>query len=155
MHQQTTEQFRQAILMMFRMHQDQMDLIRDELSRLDQLEEEQRALQAELARGNHPRPPRTTLRLVSGESGSSPRPLEAPRPPRAHPKASLPDDEGTAEVAPPLASRRVDAGPPPPSDPDPHARLSRRLAEIQDERQGLWKRLLGSLTGGESERILP
>ena len=47
MHQRTTEQFQQALLMMFRMHQDQMKVIREELSRLDQLEEEQKSLQTE------------------------------------------------------------------------------------------------------------
>jgi pSer/pThr/pTyr-binding forkhead associated (FHA) protein len=161
MHQQTTEQFRQAILMMFRMHQDQMELIRQELSRLDQLEDEQKSLQAELARGsNPPRPSRTVLRLVSGESGPSPHPVKATIPVWAHPDPARASEKRPAlvptpaEVAPPPANLRADGGPPP-SDPDPHARLSQRLAEIQDERQGLWKRLLGTLTGGESERILP
>jgi hypothetical protein len=149
MHQETTEQFRQAILMMFRMHQDQMGLIRDELSRLDRLEEEQKLLQAEMARINHPRPAQTTLRLVSGEPASPPHPSQAPRPVQAHPETDQPSGGR------PSADRQPGGAPPPPSDPDPHARLSQRLAEIQDERQGLWKRLLGSLTGGESERILP
>jgi pSer/pThr/pTyr-binding forkhead associated (FHA) protein len=161
MHQETTEQFRQAILMMFRMHQDQMELIRQELSRLDQLEDELKTLQAELARGRSSRPPRTVLRLVSGDSGPSPLPAKATIPVRAHPGPARSSEKGPAEIPAPVevalppGSPRAVGGPPPPSDPDPHARLSRRLAEIQDERQGLWKRLLGSLTGGEAGRILP
>jgi pSer/pThr/pTyr-binding forkhead associated (FHA) protein len=166
MHQQTTEQFRQAILMMFRMHQDQMGLIREELSRLDQLEEEQRSLQAAMARGNHPRPPRTALRLVSGEPASSPLPQEVPGPARARPEADrvpgrrpveapAPEAGSPRGLAQPHASGQPGKDPLLTSEPDPHDQLSRRLAEIQDERQGLWKRLLGSLTGGESGRILP
>ena len=157
MHQQTTEQFRQAILMMFRMHQDQMGLIRDELSRLDRLEEEQKLIQAEMARGDRrPGPDRATLRLVSGETVSPPLPLTLKVPGPVQPPEAKPSETPVpVGSGPEPAGRRAVGAPPPPSDPDPHARLSRRLAEIQNERQGLWKKLLGSLTGGESERILP
>ena len=164
MHQRTTEQFQQAISMMFRMHQDQMGVIRDELSRLDRLEDEQRSLQAEMARGQSSRPPRVVLRLVAGGPAASMHSPHGAVPPRASIGANrdslvVPDlvvrDRG--EDNPPTEARQASGHHPSPSEPapDPHARLSMRLAEIQDERQGLWKKLLGSLTGGESGRILP
>jgi hypothetical protein len=73
MHRRTIGQFQQAILMMYRKHQDQMDLIRNEL-------------------------------CLSG--------------------------------------------------PDQHARLAQRLLEIEDERQGLWKKLLSALWGDGPENGL-
>ena len=148
MHRRTTEQFQQAVLMMFRMHQDQMDLFREELSRLDRLEDEQRSLRAELALGGPSRPPLEAPRPAQG--GAAPPPsLDGPRPARASPR---PGGRPAVAPAPPAAVRaRVEDDP----HPDPHSRLSSRLAEIQDERQGLWKRLLGSLTGGEAGRVLP
>ena len=163
MHQRTSDQFQQAILMMFRMHQDQMEVIRGELSRLDRLDDEMRALQSELSRGNSPPPPRVTLRLVAGEAvNSPPQPDEASpalkssrlgeKGPLAAPAARVRGEDPTHPLLPVL---KASDGPPSHQDIDAHTRLSRKLAEIQDERQGLWKKLLGSLTGGESGRVLP
>jgi len=162
MHRRTAEQFQQAILLMFRMHQDQMDLFRDELARIDRLEDEQRSLKAEMARGNLERPPRLSLRLVSGGPDASPPSPDGPAPARSSsegggepPIAPAPEARARGKDGPPPPGRQAAGSRPSPSDPDPHARLSRRLAEIQDEREGLWKKLLGSFTGGESGRILP
>ena len=149
MHQRTTQQFEQTILMMFQMHQDQMDVIRDELSRINRIEEEQRFLRTELEQIVHLRTPPAVLKMVSGgpasASASTPD-LDPTRPPKM---------AGPCEGGPPFEHQQVDAGPSPPPDLDPHDRLTLRLAELQEERQGLWSRLLGTLTGGESERILP
>jgi hypothetical protein len=133
------------------MHQDQMEVVRDELARLDQLEEEQKALRAELARDTPPRSPRVALRLVSGETAPSPPLGERPGPSAA----PSPGGPAAGEVAPSLSSPQAGGGISSPADPDPHARLSRRLAEIRDERHGLWKRLLGSLSGDGADRSLP
>lgn len=163
MHQQTTEQFRQAILMMFRMHQDQMSLIRDELSRLDSLEEERRALQTELSRGRVGASARAVLRVVSGDDTES----APPTSPTSLQIRAVPAQPSTPDPAENRAPRSVEsvesshhgASPKTGIDrsssvdahDDPHARLYRRLAEIQQERQGLWQKLLGSLGGSGSQ----
>ncbi len=151
MHQGTTEQFQQAILMMFRMHQDQMGVLRDALSRLDRLEDEQKSLRAELARLHPPQPPRLALRLVSGET-SSPR-LEGPGP-RSVPPGPLDSPGGRSPIEPDRDARDpLEKSPPsPPPDPDSHLRIARRIAEISSERQGLWQRLLASLSGEGPDR---
>jgi pSer/pThr/pTyr-binding forkhead associated (FHA) protein len=160
MHRRTTGQFQQAILMMFRMHQDQMDLIRDELSRLDRLEDELKALRAETARDDPPRPPRVALRLISGEPPAPPPepdgPIEKDRD-RAHPTGRRPAVDPVAvgpdpgETEPALPIRRDRSGPEFLSGPDQHARLAQRLLEIKDERQGLWRKLLSALSGDGPE----
>jgi pSer/pThr/pTyr-binding forkhead associated (FHA) protein len=163
MHRRTTGQFQQAILMMFRMHQDQMDLIRDELSRLDRLEDELKALRAETACYALPRPPRVTRRLVSGEASTPPPEPDSPIETddgQAHPTGWKPAvDPVTAgpdrgERASALPSRQDRIGLESLSGPDQHALLAQRLAEIKDERQGLWKKLLSALTGDRSENGL-
>ena len=181
MHQRTTEQFQQAILMMFRMHQDQMDMFRGELSRINRLEEEHNALRAEMARIAPATPPIPPLPALPGgfpvappspiPQGFEPMAAEPLPPPVPQvlearsveaPDHKAPTIEPTAPPPTPSPSPiRVDRGstdrtrpsttPPPPrdarppSDPDPHARIARRMKEIQDERQGLWKRILASM----------
>ena len=160
MHRRTTEQFQQALLMMFRMHQDQMEVIRDELSRIDRLEDELRSLQAELARATLPRPPRIALRLVSGEPApalprpdvmplgrTSPDPVEGAS---RHPADAL---VPPVEMGPSPANRSGEGVPLPP--PDLHARLAERIARIQNERQGMWKRIVASLTNDVTRQGLP
>jgi pSer/pThr/pTyr-binding forkhead associated (FHA) protein len=154
MHQQTTEQFRQAILMMFRMHQDQMESIRYELLRLDRLEEDLKALQAGSGRVDRPQAPRAQLRLVSGEAtlprsdGWGPGPADFA--PRRGPRTGPPEGPAPADR---LSREQVPS--PSPADPDPHALIARRIAEIADERQGLWRKILASLsTDGPSRGIL-
>jgi pSer/pThr/pTyr-binding forkhead associated (FHA) protein len=160
MQQDMADSFQRALMMMLRMsdtmHQDQMALIREELARLHQLTEEQRVLKAELAR----RPPAPehgpALRLVSGETNAS---LPA-SPPRAAPnvrpeaRADAPD-AGTDDRTGPEG----DEGSFPPSkgwsESDVHFMLARRLAAIQSERQGGWKKILNSLMGGSDSEALP
>jgi pSer/pThr/pTyr-binding forkhead associated (FHA) protein len=138
MHQKTTEQFQQAILMMFRMHQDQMDLIREELSRLDRLEEELKALQEGSNRGDRRRTPRAQLRIVSAESTPS---RSAGRD-SGPPERSVPGDR----------SPREETSSPPSEVPDTHALIARRMAEIAGERQGLWRKILASLSADGPDR---
>jgi pSer/pThr/pTyr-binding forkhead associated (FHA) protein len=154
MHQRTTQQFQQALLMMFQMHQDQMGLIRDELSRLDQLEEEQKRLQAEMARGG-PSTPRLALRLVSGEPRTPPiDPDEAIdaecgriQPLGGNPTAGPPVEGSDRKVGQSSSDRTHRPASAAPSGTDQHALLARRIAEIKEERQGLWQKLLSSLAG--------
>ena len=144
MHQRTSEQFQQAILMMFKMHQDQMGVIRDELSKIDRLEEELRSLQSEPGRFHTPS--RVALRLVGSEPARPDVPAAGPAP------AQSASGTVAAEVRPtPPTGEESRAAP----DDDAHARLSLKLAELQAERRGLWKKLLGSLSGDEASRLLP
>jgi pSer/pThr/pTyr-binding forkhead associated (FHA) protein len=200
MHQRTVDQFQQAIMLMFQMHQEQMDSVRDELSRLDRLEEEQKFIRVELARNNASQPttPRMDLRkdIAEGPPSSThprsrispeampgsdeipswnrpPEPTIAPEPSPILAPVSAPEAR-VAEPSPPptnghhpstnghhpATNGHHPAGPataPPPlqSDPDPHSRLARRIAEIQDERQSLWRRIMASLSGDTSEMRLP
>ena len=114
MHQQTTEQFRQAILMMFRMHQDQMESIRDELSRLDRLEEDLKALQAGSGRVDRPR---AQLRLVSGEA--TPPRLDGQVPGRSDPVPRKGPRTGPPEGPVPRATDPFERWPLRPRPPNP------------------------------------
>lgn len=149
MHQKTTEQFEQAIMMMFRMHQDQMGLIRDELSRLNQLEEELKALQAGSIPVDRQRSPR--LRLVSSEA-TAPQ-SEGQGSGQANPVARKSLGIGPTETRAP-ADRLPQEEAPPSSlaDGDTHVLIARRIAEIAGERQGLWRKILASLSVEGPER---
>lgn len=134
MQQQMADQFQQALMMMFQMfsgmHQDQMALIREELARIHQLTEQQRTLQAELDRSPMAERVRPTLRVVADETGAA--------------------SSQTARNTPPLprGPRVALAGGLDPGEL--HADLVRRLAEIQQERQGGWQKLLDTLKGRSS-----
>lgn len=158
MHQRTSDQFQQALLMMFQMHQDQMSLIRDELSKIDRLEEELKSLQAEQARVNPPVPSRAMLRLIGAEP-ARPDDLDAgPDPARADPAPGLPSVPPARPGPRPSAVGEPGRAPAPAPAlglDDPHARLNRKLEEIQAERRGLWKKLLGSMVGDQDGRLLP
>lgn len=132
--QQMADQFQQALMTMFRMftgmHQDQMNLIREELARIQTLTGQQRVLQAELDRNSAAERLRPTLRVVADE----PRPSPAPA--------------ARGVPFPPRGPRTTPAGGPDPGEL--HADLVRRLAEIQQERQGSWRKLLDTLKGRDS-----
>lgn len=116
MQQQMFDQFQQALMMMFQvfrtMHQDQVELVKAELERVQSLGRELEALQAR-----------------AEAAASQPARSPAPSVPR-----------------PPLAS----AHPPSTADPDVHLMLHRRIAAIQEERQGRWQKVLNLMTGGVS-----
>ncbi len=160
MQRQMADQFQQALMMMFRlfsnMHQDQMSLIREELSQLQQLSQEQQALQARLASqsaatvsGRRP-----SLRVVSGESPVSvSRSSATPQPTAPQPSnpGDLPEETAAAKAtAPPRPTREQvqEAG-------EIHAMLVKRIAAIQEERQGRWQKLLNAVIGkGNGGEIL-
>jgi pSer/pThr/pTyr-binding forkhead associated (FHA) protein len=131
MQQQMADQFQQALMMMFQMfsgmHQDQMNLIREELARVQKLTEQQRLLQAELDRNPASERARPTLRVVVDE---------------AQPNPALAARDAPFPLRGPLATSLSDLDP-----GELHADLVRRLAAIQQERQGGWQKLLDTLKG--------
>lgn len=136
MQERMADQFQQALMMMFQvfsgMHQDQMNLIREELARLHQLTEEQHALQAELAsRSATPPDDRPILRLHQ---------TEVPVNPGTIPSASNPTGGGNTAASAPRPS-------PEPGLSQLHTALFERISAIQQERQGRWQRLLSSVIG--------
>ena len=162
---QMADQFQQALMMMFRMfsgmhqdqlskfgemHQDQMALIREELARIHQLTEEQQALQVALSAGHFEPADRPTLRLFSAE----PRP---PAPETARAPVAVARTRSPAIIEGVGRPERISGGSRQPRDvpaPNPdevHATLARRLAAIQEERQGRWQKLLGAMMGKVSQ----
>ncbi len=169
---QMVDQFQQALQLMFGMfsgmHQDQMGLIREELAQIRELTEEQRTLQTELARRPAAREGRPALRLVVGESSDS----SVLRPADVGPAVVARGGAGTGERGRPAPDPRPDLArsaatapgdaarrPPSPDHPvvpeDIHDQLVRRLAAIQGESQGRWRKLLESVMGSGSGRPLP
>ena len=128
MQEHMADQFQQALLTMFRlfggMHKEQMDVLRQELAHLRELSEEQRLLQARLAGPAAP-PLADRADPRPGPTPSDPEPSRVPRKPGPRPAAS--DSSGQA---------------------DAHVALMRRLAAaLQEERQGGWQKILGSMLG--------
>jgi len=167
MQQQMFDQFQQSMMMMFQMfttvHRDQIGVIREEMDRLQELTTEVQSLQTELARmstakqaqtpGFHPpaRPAQVT-------TGPAPKPMAQPasamrpqpvadqvRQPAAgfHPPSPAPVATNGAESKSP----EMPLGQ---SQADVHAWLSRRIVEIQHERQTRWQRVVSFLTGKEN-----
>lgn len=124
MQQQMFEQFHQAMMTMFQtfgaMHRDQMGQVREELDRIRSLTRELHALQVDPAGG------------AASPTLPPPPPPEAPRKGRL--KAPSP--------SPPPGPARPTAG------PELHDLISQRIARLQDERQGRWKRVLELISGG-------
>jgi pSer/pThr/pTyr-binding forkhead associated (FHA) protein len=132
MQEHMADQFQQALLTMFRhfsgMHQDQMALIREELTQLHAMTKQ-----------GGPRP-------------SSPTPGSLPA------TGAERSERGPAHLGPGPAMldvrRTNEPGAPPPAPPadvpDPievHRILFERLANLQEERQGRWQKLIGSVFG--------
>lgn len=134
MQQQMFEQFQQTLQMVARMfgdlHREQMQLIRQELDRVQDITHELQGLQLELSR--QPAAPPRTEPVVAREPA-----VPAPPPP-APPAAAAP---------PPSTS--------PPPDASVHNWLSQRLVALQQERQSRWQKILSALTGKAAEQVMP
>jgi pSer/pThr/pTyr-binding forkhead associated (FHA) protein len=131
--QQIADQFQQALLLMFRMHQDQMGVLQGELERL-----------------RH--------QIANGGSGSRGLPLEPAAPAPAAGERPAGPVGGRAAAPPPAVDRPppVGAVAPAPGCPvlDPaefHARLSERLTNVREDQQGAWQKLLNALKGAGGE----
>jgi hypothetical protein len=128
-------QFQQALLTMFRhfsgMHQDQMALIREELAQLHEMTEHG---------GPRPSPPTPGSPPVAGAERSEHGPAPVgPRPAKLDVRRTTGPDTSPS--------------PPPVDVPDPmevHRVLFERLASLQEERQGRWQKLIGSMFGKSS-----
>jgi hypothetical protein len=170
MQQQMFEQFTQMMMamgqMLREMQRDQAGLIREELSRLQQVSQELRELQAELAA-------REAIASTTRGAGlerqlsppSSPGPAEDEHPLPAVSNGAQPgpdgaparDREGESAPAGPPSPREAAERPKPqvtaegPSDQDIHTRLYERIRQLQEERESRWRKLFNSLFGKSPE----
>jgi pSer/pThr/pTyr-binding forkhead associated (FHA) protein len=163
MQQQMFEQFHQSMMMMAEMfstlHREQMALVRDELGHMRRLTAELQALQAEQARGlpNDAAEGRSARALVGrraagvpDEKGKAPdgeeRDSEEAGESRTAVPVSGPAEDGQREEG--EGGGRAGEGPPaPPPAADVHDWLSRRIAALQEERQGRWQKIVNFVLG--------
>jgi predicted component of type VI protein secretion system len=146
MQQQMFEQFQQSMTTMLQafsaMHHDQMTLVRGELDQLRQLTERLNDLQVELARQPvADRNEAPTVRLPTAQA-----------PPRRNGK-SLPE-RAAPRAQPAAAARKPQQSAAGAAKPDVHAWLSEQIVTLQRERQSVWQRLMGTLTG-KGDQPLP
>ena len=122
MQRQMFEQFHQAMMTMFQtfgaLHRDQMGQAREEFDRIRDLTRELQVLQ-------HGPPPPTAATEQPATPGDGP---------EVRPKP-------TAPWTPADPSR-------PTASPEAHDLIRRRIAQLQEERQGRWKRVLNLVSGG-------
>jgi predicted component of type VI protein secretion system len=179
MQQQMMDQFQQALVQMFQMfsglHKDQMGYLREEMERQQQITQELRALQAELTKLRAAAPGQGQRQAAAGQAGANgvgvpvPPPrtapagdpgaaasarAEKPTPPPAE-ACAAPGQAGGAPAAAGQARVAGGASPPGLNGEDVHAWLCQRMADLQQERQSRWRRLLNFLAGKPSEGHVP
>ncbi|MCI0682576.1 MAG: FHA domain-containing protein [Gemmataceae bacterium] len=169
MQQQMFDQFQQTTMMMLQMfgtlQRDQLQLVRQELESLRELNREIVALQAELAK--HPRearradpspapdrePTAAAPRLSERRSGPSDVEAAAPTPAPASPPKAAPPKAAPPKAAPckaaashpgSVASGAFTDG----AGDDVHAWLSQRFNQLQHESKSRWQKLLATVVGG-------
>jgi hypothetical protein len=154
MQQQLCEQFQQTTLMMFRMftsmHQEQTNLIREEMQQIQRITGELQALQRKVGgdvgpvrEGRSPREPQSRAAVP----GVPARPAPASA---SFPSLEMPADGASASAKPTLSPI-----PPTPDSPqlpatspaEVDAWLNQRIGELQAERQTRWQRVVGFLSG--------
>jgi pSer/pThr/pTyr-binding forkhead associated (FHA) protein len=144
--QMQQQMFDQSLLFMYQMfqsmHGEQVGALRGELARLDELNRELQTLLVERlktqpAAPTQPAPPAAKADgPASGTAAPAARPeVAAPKPFTAVPPAAPPGQEKATPAPPPT----VAAG------DDVHVWLCQRMDAIQQERQGLWERIVGAL----------
>jgi pSer/pThr/pTyr-binding forkhead associated (FHA) protein len=162
MQQQMFDQFNQTLSLMVqmfgRMHKDQMGFLREELDRINELNKELHAAQAELAR-QKVAAAQAGAAAPAGESAANgsrsratvppPAPAAAPAPRRPGPSAApaaspAAKPAAAAAGAAPLGAPQPGQAPP---DADIHTWLHQRIANLQQERQSRWQKILGFLAG--------
>jgi pSer/pThr/pTyr-binding forkhead associated (FHA) protein len=160
MQQQMFDQFMQALLAMGQMfgqlHRDQLNLIQEELTKVQQVNQNLQLLHMELARREVGRGDGANFRL----GGARPE-LEA-RPPspsasegngahRSSNGEATTSANGGNQLQPPAPERPAKAHwPCDTSAQDVHAQLSQRVMALQQERESLWRQLLDRLLGRRS-----
>jgi hypothetical protein len=147
MQQQMFDQFKQAMLMMGQMfsdlHREQLALIREELDRLHHVTQEIQTLQLELVRNPRPPVPETIERtspVSHGASGGGP---EEP----ANGSGHVPTNGAceTNRLEPPAANAPILAGTGDLESADFHVLITQRIAALQEQRQGLWQKIVAYL----------
>lgn len=151
MQQQMFEQFQQTTMMMMQMfgtlQRDQLQLVRQELDSLRDLNREIVALQAELAmRQADGRADRRPAAAAAESKPPAPRPLAA----AGSPSSGLPSSG--SPKPPPLADKKAAGAAPTangmaPPDDDVHAWLSQRFNHLQQESKTRWQKLLATVVG--------
>jgi pSer/pThr/pTyr-binding forkhead associated (FHA) protein len=153
MQQQLFEQFQQTTLMLFRMfanmHQEQVAVLREEIQHIQRTTNELQALQQQLRDCPPPAPAKAAQSKANDtKPGEATPPGTAPsRPVRIAPPDFLADTADEAPARPAVATETA-----PPSGPavDPaavHSWLSKRIEELQVERQSRWQRVLNFTRG--------
>jgi predicted component of type VI protein secretion system len=131
MQQQMFDQFQQTMMMMFQMfgtlQQKQMDALRDELDRVQDLTRELQDLQNKLERSAATAPV------------AAPQPAPSPAKPAPMPAAAKP--------SPAAPSGPRQPGPPTPDPENMHSWLYQRMETVRQERQSRWQTILGLLGG--------
>lgn len=159
MQQQMFDQFQQTMSMMVqmfgKMHESQMELVRQEFGRLNELTAEINGLKSELAemtrkqsKATNPQPQPATR----PQSVTNPRPAPAtvnaapfrPQEQAAKKVASQPPGGVAAEPRP---RPEPSPGGADPGDRDVIVWLHQRITKIQDEREGRWQKILKLLPG--------
>jgi pSer/pThr/pTyr-binding forkhead associated (FHA) protein len=149
MQRQMFDQFQQAMMMMFqmfgKMHQEQIGLVREELDRIRQLNQEIQELKTLLGSGTErarpaspagravPHGPRLTKPTATGAASERPAP--------SRPGTNVPPPaaaKGPSSRAPIMDERAENV----------HDLLFKRMTELQDERQNRWQKLLSMVAGG-------
>jgi pSer/pThr/pTyr-binding forkhead associated (FHA) protein len=163
---QMMQSFHNDMVMMFQMfvamHRENLDSVRYELDRVEQLTRELTLLKSKL--GQRPGSAETSPPVdAGGQRGESrvapqmgtPRPEGAPRPPRQPGTRTDRKPHGNADGKPRVDSHSApvakDSGksrttpPPPMRAAETYADLARRITEIQQERQGYWQSILKAI----------
>src|SRR5688500_7266805 len=152
MQQQMFDQFQQTTMMMMQMfgtlHRDQLQLVRQELDGLRELNREIVSLQAELAK--HPAGDR-----VGRRAPADPRPAVPPIPATSAPSSPGPTNPGSTNpgpAKPPLHSELKATVAAPSTagaaaEEDVHAWLSQRFNHLQQESKSRWQKLLATVVG--------
>jgi pSer/pThr/pTyr-binding forkhead associated (FHA) protein len=175
--QQMFDQFQQSMSMMMQMfgsvHRDQMDLVRDELARLRQVKQDLSVLQADLAG----RPAEVVLPPTDAAPGAGDPStamndtlarieamFQAISPQPARPADGAGPEPRSEQTASPSTTidgvlAAIGRGSTPserrsstvhsggPTDKSIHTLLTQRIAELQEERQGRWQKVLGLMLG--------
>ena len=179
MQQQMMDQFQQSMMMMLQMfsgmHRDQMGLVKEELERLRELNNEIALIKAELNQRSLPvapspppaaphssppvvpraeptRPVNDGPLSVAGSVPPRPMPGPVPQPPGHHAPDPPPSPSGPGtEAAKPSPAPPAPPRPllPPPGEPsaDIHAWLNERLSAITTEQQTLWQKIMTTIRG--------
>ncbi len=161
MQQQMFQQSQQSMMMLVNMfsslHQNHMELIRDDLNRIHQITDELKAVQSQMADGQtsatsvsytrDSQPAGDSQEHVQDAEISEPRPA-TPEPRTAPPPSSSESPQpGPGETPPTVPADAADRPRSDRSGVRAHTLLSERLAELENERNSRWQKIMKTITG--------